>query len=427
MKRLVSICCQLWSWDAIGPRKNTLSDIRPGSLRSHDNATAGTENTTIQPVPSKEIVVVGAGVIGLTTAFALTQRGHTVTIFDPFPGRGASFVAAGMIAPMTEAGHGEESLIALSLEAARRWPAHAHEIDSRTSYHVGLNRSGTLLVAFDANDRARIRSMLPLYEALGLASEWHGSGSLRALEPLLAPGVRGGIEAPGDIQVDNRQLLSSLTDALRRAGVHIVRERVTGVLSNGAKTTGVATPHQRYDASTVVLCAGYDVSGIEGLPVHDEIVIRPVKGQILRLFQRDPRLRLRFSVRALVAGSAIYLVPRSSGKVVVGATVEEQGVSFSATAGAAYSLLRDAINVVPAIAEAEIEGFEVGLRPATRDNAPIIGASSLEGLAYALGGYRHGVLLSPVVADCIVELIESGTVPEIAWPFSPERFRVHHG
>ncbi len=369
----------------------------------------------------------GAGVIGLTTAFALVQRGHSVTIFDPFPGRGASFVAAGMIAPMTEASHGEDSLIALSLEAARRWPAHAESIESQSSYRVGLNRAGTLLVALDANDRAEVRSMLPLYETLGLSATWHAGGSVREIEPLLAAGVRGGIEAPDDIQVDNRRLLSSLADVLTRAGVSIVRERVVAVLSNGTRVTGVATTSQRHVASTVILCTGYDLAGIEGIPVHDEIVMRPVKGQILRLFQGDPRLRLRYSVRAIVAGSSIYLVPRSSGKVVVGATVEEQGVSYSTTAGAAYSLLRDAINVVPAIAEAEIEGFEVGLRPATRDNEPVIGASSLEGLSYALGGYRHGVLLSPVVADCIVELVELGAVPEIAWPFSPERFRVHHG
>lgn len=393
----------------------------------HNKTTFEVGNTTIQPVPSKEIIVVGAGVIGLTTAFALTQGGHTVTVFDPFPGRGASFVAAGLIAPMTEANPGEESLVALSVEAARRWPDHAKEIESHTPYHVGLNRSGTLLVALDANDRAQIRSLLPLYKKLGLASEWHGSGPVRVKEPLLAPSVRGGLEAPDDIQVDNRQLLSALTDALRYAGVNIIQERVVGVLSSGSRVTGVATTRQNFDAGTVVLCAGYDIAGIKGVPVHDEIIIRPVKGQILRLYQRDTRLRLHYNVRALVAGSAVYLVPRASGKVVIGATVEEQGVSYSATAGAAYSLLRDAISVVPAIAEAEIEGFEVGLRPATRDNAPVIGPASLEGLVYALGGYRHGVLLSPLVADCVVELIETGTTPEIAWPFSPDRFRVHHG
>jgi len=427
MKRLVPICCQLWPWDAIGPRVNTLSDNRLGPSQPHDKATAEMENTTIQPVSAKEIIVVGAGVVGLSTAFALSRRGHAVTVFDPFPGRGASFVAAGLIAPMTEANHGEESLVALSVEAARRWPEHADEIESHTPYHVGLNESGTLLVALDSNDRARIRSMLPLYEALGLAAEWHGSGSVRVKEPLLAPTVRGGLEGPNDIQVDNRRLLSALTDVLKRAGVNIVRERVVSVRSSGTQATGVETTRQIYNAGSIILCAGYDIAGIEGLPVHDEINIRPVKGQILRLYQRDARLRLHYNVRALVAGSAIYIVPRSSGKVVVGATVEEQGVSFSTTAGAAYSLLRDAISVVPAIAEAEIEGFEVGLRPATRDNAPIIGPASLEGLVYALGGYRHGVLLSPLVADCIAELIDSGAMPEIAWPFSPERFRVHHG
>jgi len=396
-------------------------------LQSDNEGNAEAENTTIQAVSSREIIVVGAGVIGLTTAFELTRRGHDVSVFDPFPGRGASFVAAGLIAPMTEATHGEESLAALSVEAARMWPDHSEEISAHTSYEVGLDRSGTLLVALDVNDRARIQALTPLYKALGHSAEWHSSGSIRTKEPLLAPTVRGGLEASGDIQVDNRRLLSALTDALVHEGTRFIRERVTHINTNGPRATGVTTQHRAYEAGTVILCAGFDIAGIGGLPVRDEVIIRPVKGQILRLYQRNPRLRLRHSVRALVAGSVVYLVPRSSGKVVIGATVEEQGVSFTPTAGAAFSLLRDAISVVPAISEAEIEGFEVGLRPATRDNAPLLGAASLEGLLYALGGYRHGILLSPLVAHCIAEVVETGSLPEIASPFSPDRFRVHHG
>lgn len=365
--------------------------------------------------------------IGLTTAFALKQRGHDVTVFDPFPGGGASYVAAGLIAPITEAGHGEDTLAEFSFEAARMWPEHARNIEERTSYRVGLNRAGTLFVAFNVNDRDQIHALLPLYQSLGLTPEWHGSGPVRVKEPLLAPKVHGGLEVPGDVQVDNRQLLSSLTDALTRAGVNFIRERVLKVLSNGSRASGVASSNQHYVAETVVLCTGYDIAGMEGIPVHDEIVLRPVKGQILRLFQHDEDLRLHYNVRALVSGSSIYIVPRSSGKVVVGATVEEQGVSFSTTAGAAYRLLRDAISIVPAIAEAEVESFEAGLRPATRDNAPVIGAAALDGLVYALGGYRHGVLFSPLVAECVANLIETGECPKIAWPFSPDRFRVHHG
>lgn len=393
----------------IGPRQRCISVSRKG------------EDGTILAVATKEIAVVGAGVIGLTTAFALAQADHRVILIDPFPGRGASFVAAGLIAPVTEAVYGEESLVELSLEAARRWPEHADDINSHSAFDCGLDRSGTLFVAHDRNDQERVRAQVPLYQRLGLETHWRGRETLKQLEPLLAPSIRGGLEVPGDIQVDNRRLISSLTDALTSYGVTILRETVREVVVANGRVTGVTTEHRRIRSSHVVLCVGYNIGAISGLPDRDHLSLRPVKGQILRLLQRDPHLRLRRSVRALVAGSAIYLVPRASGQLVVGATVEEQGLAHAPTAGGAYTLLRDAIAVVPSVAEAEFESIEVGFRPAALDNAPIIGPGSNEGLIYALGCYRHGVLFSPVVAASVAELIRTGEVPEIVRPFSPDR------
>lgn len=372
------------------------------------------------------VVIVGAGVVGLSTAFALATRQVPVTIFDPFPGQGASHVAAGMIAPITEATYGEESLVSFSVESMRRWPGFAQAVARHTELDCGLDTAGTLSIALDANDRSLLRAQVPLYEQTGLSVTWHTSDSARELEPLLSPNVRGGLEAQSDIQVDNRRLLSALSDALRGLGVRFVRERVTGLGVEGGRVTGVTSNARFTGCECVVIATGYDVASIQGIPSGDVITLRPVKGQILRLFQRDPALRLSRTVRALVAGTPVYLVPRASGQVVIGATVEEQGPSHHATAGAIYGLLRDAISVVPSIAEAQLQHVDVGLRPAALDNAPVLGPANCEGLIYALGCYRHGILFSPLVAESIAEFVVSGSLPSIAEPFRPGRLLPRH-
>ena len=379
----------------------------------------GGATTTIDRVAEHETIVVGAGVIGLSIAFTLATRGGAVTLVDPHPGRGASYVAAGMIAPVTEAAYGEESLVGLSVAAARQWPEFAEQLARYTDLSCGLVRAGTLFVALDANDRARIRSKIPLYESLGLRATWHTRTEIRNFEPLLAPGVAGGFETHDDFQVDNRRLLAALTDALLRLGVPMVRERVIALVGDDRRVRGVLTETRSIDADSVVLALGHDLDSVAGLPPLDRPRLRPVKGQIVRLFQRNPKLRLTHSVRAVVGGGEVYLVPRASGQVVVGATVEEMGTDREPTAGALYGLMRDATAVVPSIVEAEFHSIDVGLRPAAMDNAPIIGPSALDGLIYALGHYRHGILLAPLTASSIADYVLGGSPPEIVAPFLP--------
>ncbi len=374
-------------------------------------------------MPEGNVVVVGAGVVGLTTAFTLASEGFDVSVIDPFPGRGASFVAAGMIAPLTEAVHGEESLTELCAQGAALWPSFAKRLSEYSELDCGLEQTGTLVVAADNNDREFLRSRIPT-PALGtLGATWATAAEVRALEPLLASSVRGGFLATSDFQVDNRRLLASLMRALSNLQVSVVQSKVLSILSDNNQVKGVVTEDGVHHASHVVLCPGYDVARIEGLPTADRPVIRPVKGQILRLFQHDPLLRLRRTVRAMIAGSSIYLVPRESGQFVIGATVEEQGTSRVPTGGAILALLRDACLTVPSVAEAELLETGTGLRPATIDNAPIIGPSLLGGLIYAVGHYRHGVLLGPITAQSIAEIVRTGEVPVSIAPFQPGRFQ----
>jgi glycine oxidase len=217
--------------------------------------------------------------------------------------------------------------------------------------------------------------------------------------------LRGGIEAPGDHQVDNRALLAGLSEACRRGGVTFVESRVTG-LEDGPAV--VLTDGRRLGADHVLLAAGTGIPSIDGLAGAGLPSLRPVKGHILRLGPPDappPVPLLARTVRGLVRGRSVYLVPRRDGSVVVGATVEERGMDAAVRAGAVHELLCDARAIVPAVDELELLEAATGLRPATPDNAPRIGWTGLDGVLAAVGHYRNGILLAPLTAAAVVDLV----------------------
>jgi glycine oxidase len=369
-----------------------------------------------------DVAVIGSGVIGRTCAWRLQRAGFEVTVFDPHPASGATYVAAGMLAPVTEAVYGEQAVVELALRAAESWPGFAAELWAESGLDCGYRRDGTLLVAADASDRAHLDELQAFHHQLGLDSVRVGPTQARELEPLLAPGQRGGIFAAGDAQVDNRRLLAALFAACRRHGVQERRETVRRLLTDGSAVTGLETESGTYRASMVLLAAGYRSIAIGGLDERFVPPTRPVKGQIMRLRARPGAPELSVTVRALVAGSSIYVVPRGDGRVVVGATMEELGPDETVTAGGVYQLLRDALRVLPALAEYELVEAQAGLRPGSPDNAAIVGETGLPGLAVATGHHRNGILFAPTTAEAILSLIEQGTVPAFASPLSPQRF-----
>lgn len=326
-----------------------------------------------------------------------------------------------MLAAVTELHYGEETLLGLNLASARRYPQFVAELEEASGQDTGYRSCGTLAVALDADDRAGLRELHALQQRCGLESDWLTGRECRRLEPMLAPGVRGGLRVDGDHQIDPRRLAKALVVACERAGVtfhrqwverlSVARDRATGaVLADGSE---VATDQ-------VVLAAGSLSGRLAGVPPQVLPPVRPVKGQVLRLTVPGTHAPfLSRTVRAVVRGSHVYLVPRENGELVVGATSEELGWDTTVTAGGVYELLRDAHELVPGLTELPLTETRAGLRPGSPDNAPMLGPSELPGLLLATGHYRNGVLLTPVTGDVIAHVLVTGGLPEEARAFTP--------
>ncbi|GAA1392031.1 glycine oxidase ThiO [Kitasatospora putterlickiae] len=381
--------------------------------------------TRLPPGAHTEVLVIGGGIVGLAVAWRAAQRGLRVLVVDPRPGGGAAQVAAGMLAPVTELQYGEEPLLRLGMASNERYAAFAAELtEAAGGRDTGYRRCGTIAVALDSDDREELRELHAFHQRLGLDSQWLTGREARRLEPMLAPGVRGGLHVTDDHQVDGRRLAAALVHACERAGAVLHRTEATGLLVEHDRATGARlATGESVTADRVVLAAGSRSHLLPGLPPGVLPAIRPVKGQVLRL--RVPEAYRPFlsrNVRAVVRGGHLYLVPRENGELVIGATTEEQGYDTTVTAGGVYELLRDAHELVPGITELPLVETGAGLRPGSPDNAPLLGPTALPGLVAATGHYRNGVLLTPVTGDLVAEYLATGTLPELARPFSPTRF-----
>jgi glycine oxidase len=350
------------------------------------------------------VAVVGAGVIGLSCAWRAACEGFVVTVYDAAPGSGASRVAGGMLAPVTESVPVEPEVFALGAASLRRWPDFAAAL-ARDGTDPRLRTGGTLVVAVDAGDRAELDRIGEQLSRQGRAVELLSGRQVRQVERSLGSQVCRALSVPGDLSVDNRALLDALLAACRHAGVHFRDHRCT----------------QLPGADVVVLAAGAYSAALHPMLAR---VIRPVKGEILRLRCRRGTLAPPSrTVRAIVGGRTCYLVPRDRGRLVLGATQREAGFDTEVTAGGVRELLTDAERVLPAIAEYALEEAAAGLRPGSPDNLPVIG--ELEpGVLAATGHHRHGILLAPLTADAIVALLRNERVPQEATPAAPDRFRV---
>lgn len=370
-----------------------------------------------------DTIIVGAGVIGLAIAWRAAQLGVPVVVVDRAePTRGASWVAAGMLAPITEATFGEEDLLALNLESARRYPSFLAELSEVSGIDVSPASSGTLFVALDRDQLEALHRLHNFQTSLGLPAEWLSAGGCRSLEPALHPRVRGAVRVSEDRDVDPRELARALRRALERAGGMVRGSvEVAEILFRGGRARGVRLADgTQMRAERVVVAAGCWSGTIRGVPPEVAAALRPVKGQILRLRPRQTEPPLTSHV---IRTEDAYIVPRKGGGLVVGATVEERGFDMAVTAGAVFELLRAADEALPGIRELELVEAAAGLRPGTPDNAPLLGQTWIEGLIMASGHYRNGILLAPVTADSIAAVIAKGEPPPEIEPFDPIRFR----
>lgn len=323
-----------------------------------------------------------------------------------------------MLAPVTEVHFGEEPLLRLNIESSKRYPSFIGELEANTGIEVGYRRCGTLMVARDADDMTELDELFAFQQGLGLEVERLKARQVRELEPGLSQTVRGGILAPNDHQVDPVQLLAALRVACVGAGVELRDERVDRVEVSGDKVEAVVAGSGRYAVAKVVLAGGASASRLDGLPAEVLPLVRPVKGQLLHLAATGI-----FGVADRnIRGLEVYVVSRTNGRIVVGATVEEMGWDTTVTAGAMHELLRRAYEILPGITELRFVRALVGLRPGTPDNAPVLGETDVENLVMATGHHRNGVLLAPVTADKIAELLETGVTPAGLEPFTPQRF-----
>ena len=371
------------------------------------------------------VAVIGAGVSGLGIAWRLASAGCPVTVFERGEaGRGASWAAAGMLAAGLEAEPGEDRLLALNLEAQRLWPDFREELEAASGTGVGYRDDGTLAVAITRDDVERLRFAFEFQRDCGIQLEWLSGLEARRLEPHLRPGLAAAVLSPNDHQVDSRRLVLALQQAFLAAG-GVLREQVEvrAVDVEGGRARGVIVDGERCAADVVVLAGGAWSAGLEGLPAAARPPVRPVKGQMLalRMDLQQPLLR-----HVLWAPKG-YLVPKADGRLIVGGTVEERGFDPDLTAGGVLALLEAAWRALPTIEELPIDELWTGFRPTSRDDAPILGPTPVEGLFVATGHHRNGILLTPLTALAVSEAILSGRVPEVIREFTIDRFTARAG
>jgi glycine oxidase len=369
---------------------------------------------------SSDVVVVGAGAVGLAVAWRAAQHGLRVTVLERAdrPGAETSSVAAGMLAPISETIATELPLMRLGMESVNIYPRFVEELQEATAMDPGYLRCGTLLAARDGDEAASLARELELRHTLGLTVHRLLASEARRLEPALAPTLRLALEIPDDHAIDPRKLTAALAQGLTAAGGELrLGAPVNGVTTSGDRVTGVRLDDgSELPADNVVVAAGPWSSALDGIPDGAKIPVHPIKGQILRLHDpAGPGMLTR--VLRMTGG---YLVPRGDGRYVLGATMEERGFDTTVTGGGVYDLLRNAFELLPSVTELVIDELSAGLRPATPDNLPALGPGAIRGLHWAVGHYRHGILLTPITAELVVAAITGdGAVPD---EFAPARF-----
>jgi glycine oxidase len=357
----------------------------------------------------------------LSIGWRLAQAGRAVEVFDRAKaGHGASWAAAGMLAAGLEAEPGEQALYALNRDSQLLWPDFAAELEREAGMAVGLRREGTLMLALTHDDAARLKFNFDFQRALGVGLEWLSGTEARRREPHLSPHLAAAIFSPEDRQVDNRLLVTALARAFARAGGTLHEEtEIDAVEIADGRVTGLRLGGRVHEVETVVLAAGAWSNRIAGIPSAARPPVRPVKGQMLAL-QMDPAAPL---IRHVVWAAKAYMAPRADGRLIVGATVEERGFDPRLTAGGVLALLEGAWRAVPGIEELPIAEMWTGFRPGSRDDAPILGASAVEGLVLATGHYRNGILLTPITARAIAHYIMTGDTEAAIRPFRHDRFK----
>jgi glycine oxidase len=370
---------------------------------------------------SMRIAIVGGGVVGLAIGWQLARRGYPTTVFErKHTGSGASGVAGGMLAAQAEAEPGEEALHQLLLQSQRLWPTFAQDLERASSSPLGYRSEGTLLVAVNRDEQERLKSHHQYQQSLGLNLTWLSGYEVRQREPYLSRQIVGALYSPEDHQVDNRLLLQALNTAFLQSG-GVLKEQclVEALLIKNDQIYGLRNEDQEWFADAIVLATAAWPHLISNLNPYLDLPIRPCKGQILTV-QMPPQQILTEHV---IWGEDVYLIPRRDGRLLIGATVEEKGYDPDLTVGGVLELLQKAWEILPGLYDMPIRETQVGFRPRSPDDAPILGPTPLKGLYLATGHHRNGILLTPLLAQAITQLLEEGNLPTLCQPFTLARFQ----
>lgn len=364
-------------------------------------------------------IIIGGGIIGLSLGWQLARKGEEVAIYENGrAGTGASYAAAGMLAPQAEMGFEDIELFYLCRKSLEMYSAFSEELFADSGILVEVERTGCILPAFDRDDNQRLRRLYDFREKIGMPVVWLSGTEAREVEPFLSPRCTGAIWIDDDAQINNRKLLEALKTAFQKCGGKLFENRkVEEIVFSGGKTSGVIVNGEEVHCNNAVVAGGSWSKQIGGLPENLLPPVRPVKGQIINL-----RLNDSCRITKVVRAPDVYLLPKSDGRLILGASVEEMGFDLNPTAGEIFRLLERGWEAVPSIYDLPIESMDVGLRPGSRDHMPIIGDSDVEGLFFATGHYRNGILLTPVTAYELGGWIQTGKKSEVLKGFGISRF-----
>lgn len=371
---------------------------------------------------SADVVVIGGGVIGLTIARALALRGagDICLIERASLGREASFAAAGMLAPQAEA-NAPDDFFKLACRSRDLYANFAASLRDETGVDIELDTTGTLYLALTYHDLVEIEKRFEWQRAAGLPVDLLTPAQARELEPCISNSVVGALRFPLDVQVENRRLLSALTNSVSKLGVTIVTETtVESIKIERDRVSGVQTSRGLIKCGKAVVAAGTWSGFVQLSPKTVEkpaLKIEPVRGQMIS-FDARPQL-----TRHVIYTPRGYIVPRQDGRLLAGSTSEHAGFAKQVTAGGISTILANAQEISPAICNLPIVDTWSGLRPRASDSLPVLGpCDEIGGLFYATGHYRNGILLAPVTGELIAAAVIDGNISPLLGPFSLRRF-----
>ncbi|MGZ3457173.1 MAG: glycine oxidase ThiO [Archangium sp.] len=361
------------------------------------------------------VIIVGGGVMGCGIALRLRQAGARVTVLErSIPGAEASSAAGGILAPQQES-QGPGPFLELGLRSRDLYPDFAAELLALTGVNVNYLPSGLLHLAFDEAGVQRLEATVGWQRALGLRAELLGSSDVRTREPQLSSQVMAAARYPDDHQVDNRLLTRALTMAAAKVGAAFRTGYVRGVVEEKGRAVGVDLDGETLRADAVVIAAGSWSGLVQGIAL-DPRVVRPARGQMVQLQTRLPLFsHVLFSDKG-------YIIPRADGRVIAGSTLEFSGFEKNVTAEGLHRILSLAMELCPALASAPVQETWAGLRPYTEDHLPILGAGPLPGLFLATGHFRNGILLAPITAKLLAQVVLGETPSMDLTPFRFDRF-----